>query len=486
MESSNIPDANNFDLLIQEIPGTYNSYDRENISEELNLTLPQKIKINNWDYLLRWKNFQKFPPRPRNQMIANIDDLPTLQSKISGDLTTTPSDFFNKIVNLRFPMSFIGVDGVKDDSKDNEELSLIEIINDDNKRRKIKRLQELKSKIFNMPNINRQPQVIPNVPNQQLISQLVDRALRDALRQEEEIISLSEANKRENAMNLLDDKGNVINVVPEKDKDRIRQIILDNPDATIEEVLASIDTNETTYEKVMRDNELQQRLSEKFGQDYNEFMTLWSENNDITLDLNKSKDNLVNDLMTKIGPGEKEVFTLTRFEIQRDGSIYSVVRNAEGQYVETVSANIYDFMDYLKTLKIPIPENVLDLVKSMEAEEVKEEEEEEEELMEMSPEIDEEQLKFLFSTYTGNESIDSIGLPGNPEEFDSDYYKNIRPRKKIVLIRILFDAIKSNKNESQSDWRSINKVSTLQQGIRNGRFTALIEGPENISRVDST
>ena len=57
MASTDIDDNHNFTLLRQSIPGTYNKYNREIIHEDLNLTFPAKLRINNWPDEIRWKNF---------------------------------------------------------------------------------------------------------------------------------------------------------------------------------------------------------------------------------------------------------------------------------------------------------------------------------------------------------------------------------------------------------------------------------------------
>ena len=85
MSSSNIPDEVNFSLLIQEIPGTFNRYDREIIHKDMNLTFPAKLAINNWPDEIRWKNFVKFPPRPRGVLIQDLEEIERLRLEKFGE-----------------------------------------------------------------------------------------------------------------------------------------------------------------------------------------------------------------------------------------------------------------------------------------------------------------------------------------------------------------------------------------------------------------
>ena len=60
MASTDIADNVNFSLLIQEIPGTFNRYDREIIHKDMNLQFPKKLAINNWPDETRWKPLLNF------------------------------------------------------------------------------------------------------------------------------------------------------------------------------------------------------------------------------------------------------------------------------------------------------------------------------------------------------------------------------------------------------------------------------------------
>lgn len=67
--------SRNLDMIYQNIPGTFNWYDREIIHKEMNLKLPPKIGINNWSDEVRGKSFVSFPPRPRIAMMETADEM---------------------------------------------------------------------------------------------------------------------------------------------------------------------------------------------------------------------------------------------------------------------------------------------------------------------------------------------------------------------------------------------------------------------------
>jgi len=77
-------DANNLTLLLQSIPGTYNSYDRKIIRDNINLTFPKQKLINNWVDELRSKNFIKYPPRPRKVGIQDLDEIERIRLQKYG------------------------------------------------------------------------------------------------------------------------------------------------------------------------------------------------------------------------------------------------------------------------------------------------------------------------------------------------------------------------------------------------------------------
>lgn len=265
MSSSYILDPNkNFSLLRQQIPGTYNRYDRTIIRDNLNLTLPKKVGINNWTDFVRYKSFVKYPPRQRATQVMDLEELEAQRIQQFGpkvDIGLAP--VFEKINQLKFPIRRYNPDGTPADGT--EQLSLMEIINDTNDIRRLARLRFMYTFIQGDQNLNLQAQLMDRIDNQSLYLRMVVQAIADLQAR------VTPGGPAGPAFPIAPPLG----TIPERPVTRI------------------------PFEDVVNDQGLMNMMREKFGHDLDEFLDNWQNFPDIELDVNGTINEMKNELNTK-------------------------------------------------------------------------------------------------------------------------------------------------------------------------------------------
>lgn len=144
-----LPDQINFDLIYQNNPKTYNNYDRNIIHDDIELTFPTKIKINNVSDAIRGKTFVHFPPRKRAVMIKGIDELEAQRfDKYGIKVDTGFNNLLDKLKRFQMKLPMLLHDGSVDPRNLTELVSLSDIINDYNPIRQEKRIFQAKQYIL--------------------------------------------------------------------------------------------------------------------------------------------------------------------------------------------------------------------------------------------------------------------------------------------------------------------------------------------------
>lgn len=180
MSSSNIADENNFDLIYQTIPGTYNKYDRVTIHEDLNLTLPETIGVNNWPDEIRYKSFVKFPPRPRGDMILDYDQIQAQILEQQGiKVEQDTDDVLKQISNIKFPLLSRDWGGNILPSNIQETFSLLDILKDESAARKTARFIEALKIVQNDQALHMDRMIMNGIPTKTVLIQLINKMLAE-------------------------------------------------------------------------------------------------------------------------------------------------------------------------------------------------------------------------------------------------------------------------------------------------------------------
>ena len=169
---------NNFDLLYQEIPHTYNKYDRITIREEKNLQMPARLGINNWVDEIRFRSFVKSTPRPRIEMVESFEDR---EAKTLGISAGIPQ-LIKTIAEIKFPIKRILENGEDDIRGGIDQLSLMEIITGVHIRQRMSRLRVLYNMLVRgqvRPILEMREEIVDGVLNQDVLINLVREALKD-------------------------------------------------------------------------------------------------------------------------------------------------------------------------------------------------------------------------------------------------------------------------------------------------------------------
>lgn len=494
MTSSNIPDSVNFDLLYQEIPGTYNTYDRKTIHETLNLILPAKIQVNNWSDQVRWKNFVKFPPRSRSVMIKDLDEIESDRLREMGIKVDPGLDkIYKKLDLIKFTILKYTEEGKIDNDAVFEELSFFDIFNDSSDKRKRMRLTYLIKLLNNDKDLNLLQNLVPGISNQEVALELARKALKDL--------------KIKGVTLEIQESGDTVATISD---DLVDNIIQNYPDAELDDMIdiADIIGTHKTHKEVSDDISAMSILLKTLGKDYDNFMNTWSETPDKKINIEANKDEMIKELTEEpktdptidtksfdipIGQYHNSKFISSEFlqemthhvkdnlgiDVTED-EMHTIINYNYGRFIDFNLAEHDD--DKNATISEEDFKNTFDSFADNEAMfniqtiEKEAEEEEEEAQSPTKQTIDPGDIG-LDSTYAVHNRSDwDIGLPGNPREIGSEYYNHTLIGSKTKLILFIYsiatdpkENIKGHGTFRSTDDTKYISVNSLKSFIRDGK-----------------
>ena len=426
----------NFDMIYQSIPGTYNKYDRRTIRENLNLTMPAKIGINNWADEVRWKSFKKSAPLPRRAMMEEVE-------KRREKLEPTGMDaVMKKLVELKFPLKKFNEKGIVEQQHQGviEQLSFNEILEDLNIERRVARLRNLLELLRGpgLPAIHLAPNIIQGMDNQDLIVQLVRRALgemgiraEEVMPKEEDIMPKKDilvSDKLLQAIKHIDMTEFEVGIY---DDIREARVLLKDPLEELYQIVINHFLTEQGYtmEQIIA-------LEEPIMENFDNF-TMWMQNK-------------YTDEQTRTFTTEQVANHLLQWAPERLIGLLEEAREPRREPSPPIR----------EERKEPSPMPKL------------------EEAMEEALLIDASQIEHMFPDEVKSTRDIALGLPGNPDVIDRNYYTNMKHGSKRKLIDWI---LKKCTNEATNPggvltWANFDtkKVIKLQELLRNGQAQVVI------------